>query len=362
MSIVRVANLAGVSKSTVSRVINHSDEVTPAVGRAVREAMRSIGYQPSARRRGPKPLSRRGIRTGNIAMLVMGRRPANLYRAPVLPALLDGVERALAEHGLNLVLASLAADEDLPPILRSRQADGLLLLGKWDGMPENVRAALRAFPAVWILREHSDVEGEFDHVFYRNAAVGRIAARYLRGRGHRRMGFLNLEAHHAAFAQRQEDFVEAIRAAEGERAEVVAIGAESTDAASVDGASTIDRLLERLPAPFGLFVAADAQVPGVYHALESRGLRPGKDVDVICCDNEEQFLSKLSPRPATIDIAPQLVGRRGVQQLLWRMRNPGERNRISVLVEPRLVLPEESKASASRRSVQGSAEDTRVRS
>jgi DNA-binding LacI/PurR family transcriptional regulator len=348
MSIVNVANLAGVSKSTVSRVINQSDGVRPAVSRAVHEAMRSLGYQPSVRRRGPKPLSRRGIRTGNIAMLVMGHRTADLYRAPVLPSLLEGVERGLTENGLNLVLASLSADEDLPPILRTRQADGLLLLGKWDGMPAAVRSALRALPTVWVLREHSDEHCEFDHVFYRNAAVGRIAARYLLGRGHRRLGFVNVETNHAAFAQRQHDFSEAVRAAAG--AEPVQIASLEATGAAWQPQSAVESLLARLRPPFGLFVAADAQVPGVYHALESLGLRPGEDVDVIGCDNQDQFLSKLPSRPATIDIAPQLVGRRGVQQLLWRMRNPQERNRISVLVEPRLVLPEELSTPAANGS------------
>ena len=101
MSIVKVANVAGVSKSTVSRVINHSGEVAPARAEAVRAAMRSMGYSPSMRRRGPKPLARRGIRTGNIAMLVMGMRPADLYRLPVLPPLLHGIERALLQTSAN---------------------------------------------------------------------------------------------------------------------------------------------------------------------------------------------------------------------------------------------------------------------
>jgi DNA-binding LacI/PurR family transcriptional regulator len=63
----------------------------------------------------------------------------------------------------------------------------------------------------------------------------------------------------------------------------------------------------------------------------------GPALEIISCDNEEQFLSRVAPRPATIDINLELVGRRGVQQLLWRMRHPEARNRITVLVEPRLV-------------------------
>ena len=69
-------------------------------------------------------------------------------------------------------------------------------------------------------------------------------------------------------------------------------------------------------------------------------LQLGKDLDVISCDNEQQYLSSLKVRPATIDINLDLVGRRGVQQLLWRMKHPEEPSRIDVLVRPRIVLPQ----------------------
>ena len=51
MSIVEVARFAGVSKSTVSRVINRSPGVRPEVAKAVLETMDRIGYQPSVRGR-----------------------------------------------------------------------------------------------------------------------------------------------------------------------------------------------------------------------------------------------------------------------------------------------------------------------
>src|SRR5258708_3300439 len=104
MSIVEVASLAGVSKSTVSRVINQLPGVAPAATEAVRKAMEELGYRPNVRRPGRKPKERQGIRTGNVALLTMGESPAQLYRMPVFPAMLHGIERALAENGLNLMM------------------------------------------------------------------------------------------------------------------------------------------------------------------------------------------------------------------------------------------------------------------
>jgi DNA-binding LacI/PurR family transcriptional regulator len=338
MSIIDVANLAGVSKSTVSRVINHSAKVAPDVVRAVESAMRQINYAPPLRRRGPKPMSRRGIHSGNIALLLMGVNASDLYRLPVFPHLLHGVERGLAEKGLNLILANLGKGEELPAVLSSGRADGLLLWGKWDAMPDPVREKLRQIPTVWIVREHSDSQGEFDHVFYDNLAVGRLAARHLGRRGHRSMAFINALPHHSAFIERGREFIAA--------AEDAGLQAHSF-VREVDGHNSdysisqdlVDRMLRIQPRPTGLFVPTDTQLAGVYHALEERGMRPMEDVEIISCDNERQFLSRLTPRPVTININLELVGRRGVSQLLWRMRHPELKNRISVLVEPTLVVP-----------------------
>lgn len=341
MSITKVAHLAGVSKSTVSRVINQSAKVAPEVVKAVQSAMAKIGYQPPLRRRGPKPLSRRGIRTGNIALLAMGMPAADFYRMPVFPSLLHGVERALAEQGLNLILANLGQSEGLPAVLATGQADGVLLWGRWDAMPDSIRARLREIPIVWIGREHSDDEGEFDHVFYNNAAVGPLACRYLLHRGHRRLAFVDVVPEHTAFAQRHRDFVAAARKAQLEVA-VAAVDRSGRAGTFSSYLALVDQFTQKRATPTGMFVPTDALLPELYHALRERDITPGHDLDIVSCDNEEQFLSRLSPRPATIDINLDLVGRRGVQQLLWRMRHPEQKNRISVLIEPTLVEPARS--------------------
>ena len=78
----------------------------------------------------------------------------------------------------------------------------------------------------------------------------------------------------------------------------------------------------------------------VYRALREHGVEPGRDLDTIACDNNN-ILSGLNPRPATIDVRPELIGARAVDQLIWRMENAYTPVRSICLVEPRLVLPEE---------------------
>ena len=53
--------------------------------------------------------------------------------------------------------------------------------------------------------------------------------------------------------------------------------------------------------------------------------------------NETPYLANLHPRPATIDLGPEVTGRRAVEQLLWRIRHGTESRRVQVIVEPVLV-------------------------
>jgi len=101
------------------------------------------------------------------------------------------------------------------------------------------------------------------------------------------------------------------------------------------------RICDRENPITGVFAAIDFQIPPLYQALDACGAEPGKGIDIIGCDNAPLFLDRLSPRPATLDINLEMVGYRGIEQLLWRMANPDVKNRTKLLVEPVLVPAEE---------------------
>jgi DNA-binding LacI/PurR family transcriptional regulator len=78
----------------------------------------------------------------------------------------------------------------------------------------------------------------------------------------------------------------------------------------------------------------------LYPLLTKRGTKPGKDIHIISCNADQLFLTPLHPRPASIDIHPAEIGRRGVDQLLWRMENKDDAP-STILIRPRLVPGEE---------------------
>src|SRR4051812_36409596 len=97
MSIIKVAEVAGVSKSTVSLVINDSPLVLPITAQRVRQAMSSLGYVPSPReqRRGRKRISVRKLPL-NLTLVTLGI-PAAVLRAPLYGDVLHGIESAVRE-------------------------------------------------------------------------------------------------------------------------------------------------------------------------------------------------------------------------------------------------------------------------
>jgi DNA-binding LacI/PurR family transcriptional regulator len=106
--------------------------------------------------------------------------------------------------------------------------------------------------------------------------------------------------------------------------------------------SLTDRLLHEVtPKPNGIFVTSDVIVPTIYRALERNGVRPGKDIEIVSCNNEKSYLLPLHPMPAEIDIQADLIGQEAVERLLWRIDHP-RATRVSLVLEPRLVTSQEA--------------------
>jgi DNA-binding LacI/PurR family transcriptional regulator len=342
MSISEVAKLAGVSHATVSRVINRRPGVSQDMTRKVRDAMKRLNYTPPAKRRGPRPKSRSGVRTGNIALLFVGTDPA-LVVAPVAAGVLHAAEEALAERGFNMIVGQLSDTDRLPPTVANGQVDGLLM----HGYPPSPKTAetLRRYPTVWMLSQRRQRGYWGDRVAPDNQAIGRVAAEYLIERAHKHVAFLHCNTTHMGFDVRANSFIEWSRESDVSTATIVADprSAQMTPNQQ-DSQQHIDALVRKLldlsPRPTGLFVPRDPLTVKVYRSLRDQGVEPGRDITVVSCDNNT-ILTGLSPRPATIDVRPEVIGARAVDLLIWRMENPYTPVRSICLVEPRLLLPKD---------------------
>ena len=347
MSIQKVAKLAGVSISTVSRVINAHPSVAPETAESVWTAVKQLSFKPVPRGSGRVHLGASGgkagangkTRAGTIGFIVFGTSGAQT--APAFEKLLRGVSDSATTHGVNLTFNFVSNLSEVPKRVLDRQVDGLLLHGELPGAA--VRQRLRQLPSVWLMGNRRRPDWG-DQVMPDNTAIGEMAAKYLIDRGHKRMVYLGTGQLSWSLGVRALSFK---TAADDHGAEAMIIEApeeQHVDFWAGDGLPQAGELLAQRvvamrPAVTGLFVAEDRLLPVVHAALVNRGISigRGKDVEIISCNNELPHLVGLSEPPATIDIRTESIGRRGVEQLLWRMQNASLSERVRTLIEPVLV-------------------------
>ncbi|MCC6683190.1 MAG: LacI family DNA-binding transcriptional regulator [Phycisphaeraceae bacterium] len=336
MTTHQIAKRAGVSQATVSRVINNHPGVSAEKMAMVRQAMNQLGYMPTPSRR---RVAAGGLRYNSVGVLVLATDMFRDYSS-VFTKSQWGVSRALSDRRINMIHADVQKPEQLPPAVAARQVDGLILAG--GSMPPELAPHLEQFPASWISSRHG---ASGDAVLAGNELIGRMAADYLLGRGHKHLAILNAFGGTAPMVARQDFFMFTAQRAGADVAHLVADApAQFMQSATIDldaveqcVAQQVDRLLALDPRPTGLFVMMDYQVAMVYRVLARHGMRPGPQLDIIGCDDEKSTRLSLYPRPATIAIAAEAIGRRAVEQLLWRIAHPHEESRMHVVVEPQLI-------------------------
>jgi LacI family transcriptional regulator len=347
VTITDVAKAAGVAVGTVSRVLNNHADVDTGIRARVWQAARTLNYTRIRRRKIPHEPRSEDAQNGTIAAIFFGMDDT-LVQLPVVSTALQGIEGALSVYGRSLMLANIPKGNRVPPFLLENRVVGLILKGPNQGElpPEEESELLQhiyRFPHVWLMGRLSNARG--DHCNFDTETAGRLAAEHLFAKGHRRAAFLNPKPGQTQFEKLRNAFF-----ASASRLGIEVTVLESSPPEHVEWplpvitqAANVVALVARwaaLPStsrPTAIFVPADRTAVQLYSALTARGLRPGVDVSVISCNNERSLLMNLHPAVTTIDIHAEFIGRRAVDQLLWRIRNLNEPLPVQVLVEPTLV-------------------------
>jgi len=330
MSIQRVAQLAGVPYSTTWRVINRVPGVSREAADAVQKAAEQVGYtRPMRRSLRVTPGIRR--RSRGVALLYLRES------TPLSVSTVRAVQRILIEQQLNLIFGHVTNSEDLPPAVVAGEVDGILGYGQFPTTA--VTSRLMQIPAVWMMsRTDSEPDAWGDRVMPDHRAIGRMAAKYLLEKGHRHLAFFNLAPRYRFVSERGEAF---IAAAEG-RAESVRLLVAHVDKVP-DSEAVIEELLTQWaacePRPTGLFVPRDVAAVAMHRHLVRRGVHPGRDVEVVSCDNQPDYLRLVDHPPVSIDLALDHIAHLAVERLLWRMRQGTQSPPVTVLASPVLMLP-----------------------
>lgn len=308
-----VAELAGVSRATVSRVVNGSPKVSPEVHAAVTRAIAELGYVPN---RAARTLVTR--RTDTL-VLIIHERSDTMFEDPFFANVLRGVNAALSPTELQLVLLHARGEAQRERALRfvcNGHVDGALLISLHgdDPMPSAIMAA--GVPMVTMGRPPSG--GRADYVDADNAGGGREAVRYLVDTGRRCLATVAGPQDMSAGVDRLRGYVAATRAANlAAAADRVTYG----DFTEGSGYRGMRLLLERTPEIDGVFVASDLMGLGAIRALRELGRRVPDDVAVVGFDDLPQA-AYADPPLTTIRQPVELLGQEMMRLLLYRLSNP----------------------------------------
>jgi len=335
MTIQQVAEAAGVSASTVSRVLNQAPGIAASTAEAVHRAVEAMAYKPTRRRRASARsigLTASGQRVG---FFIVQHQPGS--SVPAYDHLLRGVSNACNDLHLDLQVGFIDSPSELIQRLGRQKLDGLILHGI---VPSGDMAApLTGIPTVWLMGNRKRASWG-DQVMPDNGLIGQMAAQYLLRSGHRNVVYHGVNSGWS-MSVRSLAFQQAIEDAGGE---VTVLNHAPPVGREPDVEDRARQLVETFksssPRPTGLFVAEDWLLRSVYAAFAASGLQLGTDVGIISCNNDRPFLLGLSPAPATIDIRFERIAYRGVEQLVNRFARVGNlADRVRIMIEPTLVLP-----------------------
>lgn len=349
MSIVEVAKVAGVSHTTVSRVLNNSGNVNAQTAEKIREVMKQIGYvpKPPHLRRGPRFSSGHGFKTQNIAFLTVADNLRILSTSPFLVDLIHGIEETTAGYGLSMFQAVLSPDRPLPPVIARGGVDGLIIFPGLDRVPAQYIDAIKKHKIVFVL-SGKDRYFMGDRVMCNHEHIGKIAAEYLIGKGHKEVVYFDVQCGNnydpELFLGRWTRFAAICqKAGVNARRIETPLSSEDTLFDKKKTHSVLSEVVGRVFAdgsaakPTGIFVVFDSLTAGLYPVLQEKGIQPGSHVDIISCNHERQILAGLHPRPATIDLQPSEIGRRAVECLKYRVKHPEDDTHITMEIPPKLV-------------------------
>lgn len=270
-----VAEAAGVSRATVSRVVNGSPRVRGEVVEAVQKAIAELGYVPNRAAR-----SLASSRTHAIALLVP-EEVSRFFGDPYFASFTSGLDRRLADtdYVLNLVVARDDPARKAVRYVRGGNVDGAIVVSHHRG--HAFLAQLEgAVPIVFGGRPEVGIASDPYFVDVDNVAGGRRATEHLIGLGRRRIATIAGPADMTASVDRLAGYRAALHDA-GLPADAV-IHANFT---APGGAEAMRQLLEHHPDIDGLFVASDLMGTGALAALGARGVRVPDDVAIVGYDD-----------------------------------------------------------------------------
>jgi len=319
-----IAAKAGLSKSTVSRVLVGKGSISEKSRRGVMKAMQELQYSPSALARGMVT-----GRTGNIAFIIcQNHTPAVSH--PFYSHILEGALDEVNRMSYNLIIASENDIKDNSSVIFQKKMDGVILAS--NVRPEIVQMFRQHGIPMVLVNNMSDFE---DVVCLMSDDYGGAseAMEYLIAKGHTRIAFICGYADHSSYTLRHNAYLDAL-GSHGLAADprIVRFCGHRTG----EGKAAMEALLGETRDFTAVFASNDFIAVGAIKALKESGLRIPEDVAVVGFDDLD-MAAIVDPELTTIHTDKEQIGMRAVQCLFHSMENRALSERVQIQ-KTRLVI------------------------
>ncbi len=323
----RIAEICGVSKSTVSRVVNNDPRVSEATREHVLGVVRREGYRPN--------LAARGLVSGktNVIAAVMPGSVDNILSDPFFVSLLHGVAVTADErdHFVMLSLGETGFRHTVDEIVRQGFVAGIVFVAGQVDDPLLEPLLASQTPMVSVGRSDDD---RVSYIDVDNRGSAQQIASHLLRLGRRRVACIA----GPSFAPAAVDRVDGYRAAiESFGLQVDENLIEEADFSEASGRAAMRRLLEHRPD--AVFAASDRMAAGALNELRAAGLIVPDDIALAGFD-DMPLAAEMEPPLTTIRQRPEKLGAAALSLLLDVIAEPGAPSK-------RMILPTELVVRAS---------------
>ncbi len=323
MTINDVAEKAGVSVATVSRVINGSSNVSEKSRNKVIEAIREMNYRPNL-------LGRNLRRIKSERVLVLLPTISNSFYSEIV----KGIEDVANRNGYNIMLCNTDSDADREKkyikMLKSRLADGVILMASVMSR-EELTALSKEVPMVQCCEYKEGIP--VLHISIDNEKAAYKAVRHLIGLGHRNIGFIGADNQFMSSILREQGYQRALsEAGIEEEPSYFCYG----DYSYQSGYRMMKQLLSLERRPTAAFCISDLMAIGAIRAAMEENLRIPEDLAVCGFDNIH-FARMFQPSITTIAQPMYDLGCASMDALLNVMqgKNAGE---VNCFLEHELII------------------------
>jgi LacI family transcriptional regulator len=324
LTIMDVARAAGVSKSTVSLVLQGSSLIRDETAQRVREAASQLGYVYNRR---AAELRRQSSHMIGVVI--------NDLMNPFFAEVLVGIERRLVDAGYTVLMAhtheDLQRQREVLESMREHHAAGIVVcpaLGTPRSLPKEVHAW--GIPLVVMVRSLG--AGSYDYVGSDNELGVLMATQHLLNAGHKRIAFLGGRSG-VVYEQRLRAFRKALDLAGVSFDPRLIV---ESDPNRPGGREAMAAVLRMRPRPTAAVCYNDISAFGALVALGENGLRAGEDFALIGFDNIVEAAHS-NPPLSTIDIRPGELGEHAAFALMNRIADPDLQRQVYI-AEPKLLL------------------------